>query len=322
MPKNDRVARLLRVEHLLYQHPAGLTPKRIGELCGISTRTVYRDLQALDRDVGVPLWQDGGRYGIGPGYFLPPVKLSLFEATSLFLSSRLAHHHSDERNVHLEGAWAKLAAVLPGPVGMHVQATVAAMAKKPANEGFSRTAEILTQAWAEGRCVRIMYPSSGVGRVRERLIEPYFLEPSGIGHSLYVIARDVEAGAMRTFKVERIQGIALTEEHFGVPEEFDSNSYLGSSWSVWTEEPVEVVVRFSPTVAGRVSEAVWHPSQTTESQPDGSLKWRARVSGTVEITPWIRSWGADAEVQEPPELRARIAGESRRLADLYGRLRP
>lgn len=43
-----------------------------------------------------------------------------------------------------------------------------------------------------------------------------------------------------------------------------------------------------------------------------------RVSGTVEITPWIRSWGADAEVLEPAELRRRIAGECRRQAELYG----
>ncbi len=78
-----------------------------------------------------------------------------------------------------------------------------------------------------------------------------------------------------------------------------------------------MVVRFSPTVAGRVSEAIWHPSEMTKPQQDGSVVWRARVSGTVEITPWIRSWGADAEVLEPRELRERIAEESRRQAELY-----
>lgn len=318
MPRNDRRARLLRVEHLLHQHPAGLTAQRIGELCGVSTRTAYRDLKALDCDVGVPLWQDESRYGIASGYFLPPVKLSLFEATSLFLSSRLAHRHSDERNLSLESAWTKLAAVLPEAVGQHVQATVAAMGKKHENEGFQRTVEILTQAWAERRRVRISYPSSGAPPVKERTIEPYFLEPSGISHSLYVIACDVEVEAMRTFKVERIRGIELTEESFEVPEEFDPNTYLGSSWSVWNEEPVEVALRFSPAVAGRVSEATWHPSQRTEPQPDGSLVWRVKVSGTVEIAPWIRSWGADAEVLAPQELRERIAQDSRRQADLYG----
>ncbi len=317
MPKNDRTARLLRIQHLLYQHPSGLTPKRIGELCGISTRTVYRDLRALEGDGGVPLWQDGGRYGIAPGHFLPPVKLSLFEATSLYLSSRLAHRHGDERNRDLEAAWDKLGAILPRPVGRHVQATVAAMAEKREAEGFSRVADILIQAWAESRRVRIAYPSSGNGQVRERLIEPYFLEPSGISHSLYVIAREVELQEMRTFKVERIRGVMLTEDRFEIPEEFDPNAYLGSSWSVWTEEPVGVVVHFSSHVAGRVCEAMWHPSQTTEDQPDGSLLWRVRVSGTVEITPWIRSWGPDAVVLAPQELRERIAQDSRRQADLY-----
>lgn len=205
--------------------------------------------------------------------------------------------------------------MLPPPVGRHVQATVAALASRPSDEGFARVVEVLVTAWAEGRRARIWYPSGG--QVRERLIEPYALEPSGLSHSLYAISRDARADAMRTFKVERIREIELTGESFEPPEGFDVAAHLGSSWSVWSEEPVEVAVRFSPVVAPVVLEAVWHPSQRTEQQADGALLWRARVSGTVEITPWLRSWGADAEVLEPLELRDRLAAESRRLAALY-----
>lgn len=318
MPKNDRTARLLRVQYLLYQHPWGLTPEQLARLCSVSTRTAYRDLRALDRDGGVPLWQEEGRYGIVQGYFLPPVRFSLLEATVLFLSSRLAQRHSDERNRALETAWTKLGAVLPSPVGRHVAATVTAMSSKPVDEEFSRVSEILIAAWSEQRRVRIWYPVSGGKEAQERLIEPYFLQPSGISHSLYVIAHDAGAGAMRTFKVERIREIELTREGFEVPEEFDADAYLRSSWSVWNEEPVDVLLRFSPSVAAVVGEASWHPSQTTEPQGDGSLIWRARVSGTVEIAPWIRSWGPDVEVLAPTELRERIAEESRRQAAIYG----
>jgi hypothetical protein len=41
---------------------------------------------------------------------------------------------------------------------------------------------------------------------------------------------------------------------------------------------------------------------------DGSLTWRAKVSGTLEIRSWILGWGADVEVLEPGPLRAEIAG--------------
>jgi predicted DNA-binding transcriptional regulator YafY len=67
-----------------------------------------------------------------------------------------------------------------------------------------------------------------------------------------------------------------------------------------------VVVRFSRAVADRVMETTWHPLQTTERTPDGGMIWRSTVSGVIEIRLWILSWGDDAEVLEPPELRTQV----------------
>ena len=55
-----------------------------------------------------------------------------------------------------------------------------------------------------------------------------------------------------------------------------------------------------------------------EEQPDGSLIWRAKVAEPQEMLPWIRGWGADVEVLEPEDLRERMVGEARRLAEAYG----
>src|SRR5262245_40127571 len=56
--KRDRTARLLGVAYLLYQHPNGLTAHQIAERTGMHVRTVYRDLRALEQEVGVAVWQD------------------------------------------------------------------------------------------------------------------------------------------------------------------------------------------------------------------------------------------------------------------------
>ena len=53
-----------------------------------------------------------------------------------------------------------------------------------------------------------------------------------------------------------------------------------------------------------MAETRWHASQRLEPQPDGSLLWRAQVAGPHEVLVWILGWGGDAEVLEPPELRA------------------
>jgi predicted DNA-binding transcriptional regulator YafY len=81
---------------------------------------------------------------------------------------------------------------------------------------------------------------------------------------------------------------------------------------------VEVVIRFSTAVAKRAAETRWHPSQTLEEQPDGTLVWRGRVAGLREIRIWILGWGADAEVLEPAELRASITDELERARAVYG----
>ena len=72
---------------------------------------------------------------------------------------------------------------------------------------------------------------------------------------------------------------------------------------------MDIVVRFDPGVAQRVAETRWHPSQVTETEADGSLLWRARVSGVLEIRSWLLGWGRDAEVLAPAELRDWVAAQ-------------
>jgi predicted DNA-binding transcriptional regulator YafY len=85
------------------------------------------------------------------------------------------------------------------------------------------------------------------------------------------------------------------------------------AWDIIADQPATtVVLRFVPSVADRVAETIWHPSQAIERQGDGSLLWRATVAGTIEVRLWILSWGDEVEVLEPPILRDDVAGTLRR----------
>jgi proteasome accessory factor B len=66
-----------------------------------------------------------------------------------------------------------------------------------------------------------------------------------------------------------------------------------------------------------VLEATWHPTQTVEAGADGSLVWRATVSGTIEVRLWILSWGDDVEVLAPESLREDVAATHRRALERY-----
>jgi len=316
--KGDRGARILKVQTLLQGNPRGLTPAELARRTGVAVRTTYRDIRALEA-MNVPVYDDGGRILIDPNYFMAPVKFTLGEAMALLIGARLWSRYTDEADQDAADAFSKLAAVLPVPVAEYVQATVAQMLKRPANPSHTRTVQTLALAWAGRRVARIWYRAADTDSP-PRLIEPYFLEPSQIGHSLYVVARDRGIGEMRTFKVERIFRAELTADTYQIPPDFDINAYLSKAWGIFhSGQPVEVRLRFFSPAAARVKESTWHPSQRLQVQPDGSLEMRVTVAGTIEITSWILGWGETVEVLDPPDLRARIAEIGRAMADRHDR---
>jgi len=287
--KRDRTARLVGLANLLFQHPHGLTAHQIAYRIGMNARTVYRDLRALESEVGVTLWQDGYRCGAERSSFLPPLKLTLHEAVTIFLSTRLMQRFQDRRDVHLVDAFNKLASILPPPLAQHVHATVAWINERPRDDMRVQIFDLITTGWAEGRKVRIRYPSSSPnGRsqhAQERLVAPYFIEPNPGGHGRYVIGQDSVSGQLRTFKVERIEHAELTAETFDIPPDFDAADRMRQAWGISDEETVHVCLRFVDAAAAkRVMETNWHPSQRLETQADGSLVLTLDVGGVLEMS--------------------------------------
>jgi predicted DNA-binding transcriptional regulator YafY len=151
-------------------------------------------------------------------------------------------------------------------------------------------------------------------------VRPYLIEPSAETHALYLIGFDETRGGLRTFKLERIRTLAMTTVQFEPPPDGEIEAALDRAWGIVADQGVvEVVLRFDRSVASRVAETTWHPTQSLTKNADGSLTWHARVSGTLEIRPWILGWGADVEVLAPETLRGEVAGIVRRAAARYPR---
>jgi predicted DNA-binding transcriptional regulator YafY len=320
--KWDKAARYLRIATILFGHPAGISARDVANQLGVSVRTVYRDLGAMELDGGLPIWSDAGKWGLLEDAFLPPLALTLPEAMTLFLATRVLAKATDEQDTELISAFVKLAAILPTVLGEHVRATVDAYATLPADEHFTKVLRTLTEGWSQRRVVQIEY-GRGVydpdKAARKARVRPYAIEPSALTRGIYLLGHDEERGDLRTFKVERIVSAQLTPDTFESPSSEEFARRMLRAWDVIADEdPVRVVVRFGPAVAARVSETRWHPSQELEPQPDGSLRWTATVAGTREVRSWILGWGPDAEVLEPARLRTEIAGMLRAAAEHYG----
>lgn len=314
--KRDRLARMLRVVTVLRGHPEGIRPAEIARRVGVTTRTVYRDLTALETEVGVAVWSEDGLWGVVNEEFLPPLKLTLDEAMAVVLSARLMVRYADKYDPDLAAAFEKLEEVLPRPLAEHVERTLDILAQHPRDPAFNEHVHRLTRAWAERRVVTLEYEPARYApeaAARQAVVRPYLIEPSLQTHALYLIGWDETRDALRTFKVERIRDVALTPRTFEPPEAGTVETALRRAWDIIADQPpTRVVLRFAPSVAARVAETTWHPTQQVDLGADGSLTWRATVAGTIEIRLWILSWGDEVEVLEPAALREDVASTHRR----------
>ncbi|MCI0394386.1 MAG: transcriptional regulator [Chloroflexi bacterium] len=310
-----RTARLRQIEELLSLAPEGLRATDIAGRLEVDRRTIYRDLDFLC-DQGVPIWQQGGRFGINRTWYLPAVRLSFHEAIALVMAGLLLSRTIDERNPHVAAALRKLAVTLPGPLPTHLER--AAERVQAHGDGHRQVAvlEAIAEGWGGSRKVQVNYRSPRSGSLRERVIAPYAIEPTASG--IYVIGHDDWAEDIRTFKLDRLEGATVLEEPFTIPANFDPEAYLATGWRIMAGEEIhEVVLRFTSTVAVHVRERQWHPSQKLKATADGGCLLYVHVAEPLEMQPWIRSWGAQVEVLAPGWLREQIAAELRQAAEQY-----
>lgn len=318
----DRALRLVALQTLFYQRPAGYRASELAQQFGVSQRTLNRDLVELQ---GYPFWlplvQDSDwrwRLMKGHRFTLPAIYLELQEATALFMAARLLDRVSDEPNPYVARAMSKLAAALPPAIGAPLQ-ELACPRLEEADSPFAQVFQVITLGWATRRKVRMQHRSATSERVHEYILSPYWIEPSGMYNTTYVIGYASWFEAVRTFKLERILSARLTEETYEIPPDFNGPALLQSAWGIaFGEEQQEVALRFVPQVTRRIKESTWHPSQVMEDTPDGGCLLRMQLANPQEMVYWVRSWGPQVEVLAPAWLREQMAREAREVAAVYG----
>ena len=321
-PSETKAGRLLQIEALLLAHPEGMTQAELARRLGVNRSTIGRYVTDLPKHLYI---DEANRWVIDREAYLVNVRFSLHEAMAVHLAARLLATRMDRQNPHAAAALRKLGVALER-IAPHISAHLCQSADRMddpesqmSDPKFLGVLEKLTLAWAEGRKVHLWHRHER-GQVDEYRFSPYFIEPYAVGQSVHAIGWREPPGALRTFKVERIERAEIVREDYTIPADFDVRRLLGEAWGIWyTEnEPVEVRLRFSPAAARRVMESRWHPGENKKIEPDGSLLWRAKVAAPIEMLPWVRGWGADVEVLGPESLRQALVREARKMARLYG----
>lgn len=327
------LVKMLKAVEVL-SRPGGATIEELAEELAVDRRTVYRIRESLE-ELNFPLYEDDShldgkkRFRFDDGYLrklpnvcVPELRFTLAELVAMSLlrgNARLFRGTEIEHNI--EAAFGKLDAFVPDGLAKSLEKvkTLFVPATKFAKDYSDKEAIIntLTDAVFRQRTCDLEYHSFHDDKVKSFRIDPLrFFEREG---GLYLFVRTTDYGHIRILAVERILKITMGDGQFDYPEKFDPDTLLDGAFSIIYDEPIAAKIRFSPEVARYIKERVRAKGQKITDHGDGSVILEMTTSGWIDMKRWVMSFGADALVVEPEELRNEVEAELRMALEMYGK---
>jgi predicted DNA-binding transcriptional regulator YafY len=314
-----RLPRLIRLITEIKTNPRQ-TPQQLHGTLGISKARFFEDKKLLEEALGFKFRFNRAKqsYEIIEDPYFPIIDLKLSEAFALIMAVRQLSASGDYILTYeaIEGIKKIVAAAQPGLRSFLRNV----LDETVLRQGFGCDAAILEslrKACAEHHHVIITYEHYDQDSLWRHEIDPYQLFFRR--RALYLDAYDKAARALRVFRVNRIKKVELTGVRGVVVNDYSFAARFRDTFSAFVSEAVTIVkVRFTKRIAPYIRESLWHWSQQITPLPDGGILYEARVSYPKEVAWWAMSWGSEAEILEPPELRAYVAEEVRKMGAIYG----
>jgi len=329
--RGKNLIKLLKALELLSK-PEGTTIEEMGAQLGIDRRSVYRLINVVE-ELGFPLYDDKiplekeRRWKLEESYLkklpnmkIPDVNLTLLEIISLYLlRSEGSLLKGTELEKHTRSAFGKFSMFLPEDAFDKLNKIKALfVSASKFVKDYSGKEEIISQlmdAMLKNETCYLTYHSFYDDKIKNFKVDPlHFFEND---RGLYLLVNTTTFGDIRTLAVERIEMITKTGSSFEYPEDFDPEELLESAFDIVYEDPVKVKIWFSAEQARYIKERKWSENQEIIDQEDGSIILSMETSGWWDVKRWVLSYGRDAKVVEPEELRIDIVAELDATQELY-----
>lgn len=184
----------------------------------------------------------------------------------------------------------------------------------------------IIEAMEEGRTIRMTYRKFSDAEGRTVEVEPYCVKMNK--RRWYVLCHfpDSETtaekpyGGLAIYALDRIQELELTDSRFTFPKDFSPEAFFRDHFGVCIgyDVPLQrVLVRFDGDSRKYLRTLPLHGSQRELKVYDGYSVFEFRLHPTVDFVNALLSYGADAEVLEPLELREVMAKEAEVMDFFY-----
>ena len=313
----ERLTDIVRLAIVLQARRGGMTIDEIGETLGCRRRTAERLRNAVERGFGpldeVETGERRKRWRLQSDPLRQLIRVAPAELAELESAAEgLDRTGMSERATVLRDLADKLRAMWRP---RRAEETEAELEVLMCSEGLAMRAgprprveqgllPLVREALTAGRILEFEYRALATGVASRQRVEPY-----GVlyGNRAFLVGRTDWTVEPRLWRLDRVREARVVEETFERNPEFDLRTYAEQSFGTFQEEPVEVVLRFDENAACDAANFLFHPSQTSDRNEDGTITVRFRAGGIEEMCWHLVTWGASVTVVEPPRLRQRLA---------------
>jgi proteasome accessory factor C len=246
-------------------------------------------------------------------YFLPPLDLSDDELAAL----QTYLYALEGRFAYAEPLRLALQNLALGRTGFPEAPTETAVRVERLDPDYSVELQgrlsKLEVAISKQRTVRFDYVAMSTGEERERTINPYALfNDRG---AWYVVGRDLDRDAERTFRVSRIRReirfATRRERDFRVPPDFEIGRYVGRPpWQIGDLQR-EALIEVGPDTAWWVERAYGNRGRL-----EGGV-FATEYSSIEQLASWVLRQEGRAVPLEPEELRSEVARALERVLEAH-----
>jgi predicted DNA-binding transcriptional regulator YafY len=212
----SRAERLLELIQILRRHRRPVSGQVLAVELGISLRSLYRDIGALQAQGAAIDGEPGLGYILRPGFMLPPLMFQEEEIEALVLGSRWVANRADARlGAAARNALAKIAAVLPDDLREALDASTLLVGPcAPAAVGDAEL-HVIRQAIRRERKLSITYEggegSKSEGRT-QRTVWPFAL--AYFDRTRVVAAWCELRQGYRHFRTDRIAALTVSDARY------------------------------------------------------------------------------------------------------------
>lgn len=139
-----------------------------------------------------------------------------------------------------------------------------------------------------------------------RTIEPFALKE--FKNRWYVLGKDLDDSKIKTFALDRLQGIEITQNKYSKPIDFSPHDYFNHCFGIVNNNtsPQEVVISCSAFQGKYFKSLPLHSSQEIVIDSEDEFRFKITVQITFDFVFELLSFGANITILSPDNLIAQL----------------